>query len=37
MKWVNRLGIDDEWYSYRDEVNKRKALEWCEENSLEYE
>lgn len=34
---VNRLGIDDEWYNYRDEANKRKAIEWCEENNLEYE
>ncbi|MCD8014588.1 MAG: UPF0158 family protein [Lachnospiraceae bacterium] len=30
-----RLGIEDEWYEYRDQTYRELALEWCEENGLE--
>lgn len=34
---VYRLGIEKEWYEWRDNTYKRRAIEWCEENGLEYE
>ncbi|MFD0676889.1 MULTISPECIES: UPF0158 family protein [unclassified Paenibacillus] len=30
------LGILDNWYAYRHECYKKIAIEWCEDNSLEY-
>ena len=34
---IRYLGIEDEWYQYQASEYKRKAIEWCEENELEYE
>ena len=34
---VQRLGIEDQWYSWHNEAYKRKAARWCEENGIEYE
>ena len=34
---VHELGIEDKWYQYRDECYKQKAIEWCNDNDLEYE
>ena len=34
---VYRLGLEKEWYKFLDDSNKRKAIEWCEENGIEYE
>lgn len=34
---VDHLGISEEWYQYRNECYKRKAIEWCNDNGLEYE
>jgi len=34
---VERMGIADEWYRYRDAAMRDKAIAWCEENGLEYE
>lgn len=33
---VHELGLDQEWYSFRDEQYKGKAVEWCQINNLEY-
>lgn len=30
------LGIDKEWYRFRDERYKQFAIEWCEENKFRY-
>lgn len=32
---VRRLGLEQEWYRFRDEQYRRIALEWCEECSIE--
>lgn len=29
-------GLDQEWYTYRDEAFKRFAREWCESKKIEY-
>jgi len=31
-----RMGIEDRWYKYKNETLKRMALEWCEENHIDY-
>jgi len=31
------LGIDKEWYQFRDERYKEFAVEWCEENEIALE
>ena len=33
---IDRFGIVDQWYKYRDAANKVKAVEWCEENDIAY-
>lgn len=33
---VSILGIADEWSRFRNECYKRKAIEWCQDNDLEY-
>ena len=34
---LNRYDIEDSWYSFRDEAYKMVAIEWCEENDVQYE
>ena len=34
---IRYLGIEDEWYQYQASEYRRKAIEWCEKNELEYE
>jgi len=34
---VRSLGIEQEWYAFRDAAYKQKAIEWCEENDLEWQ
>ncbi len=34
---VRRLELEDQWYSWLDDAHKRAAIEWCEENGIEYE
>lgn len=34
---IRQLGIEQQWYDYQAEAYKKKAIEWCEENELEYE
>ena len=33
---IHRLGVEDQWYKYRDEALRAIAVEWCEENNIEY-
>ena len=30
-------GIQDDWFAYRNEAYKEIAVEWCQENNIEYE
>ena len=32
---IRRLGVEDAWYQYEEDDNKRKATEWCKENGIE--
>ncbi len=34
---IRQMGIEEEWYAYQGEAYKRLAIEWCEENGIEYE
>ena len=34
---IHRLGVEKDWYEYRDAAQNRIAIEWCEENGIEYE
>ncbi len=34
---INRLGIEQDWYDYQAKAYRRIAIEWCEENGIEYE
>lgn len=33
---IRRYGIDDQWYTFRDDAIKKIAIEWCEMNNVEY-
>jgi len=33
---IIELGIEDRWYKYRDEAFKKMAIEWCEDNNIDY-
>jgi hypothetical protein len=33
---IYQYGIEDEWYDYRDQRYKEIAIEWCEENNINY-
>lgn len=34
---ILELGIDEDWYIFQAEAYRRIAIEWCEENGIEYE
>lgn len=34
---IRQMGIEEEWYAYQGEAYKRMAIEWCDENGIEYE
>ena len=34
---INDLGLDSQWYVFRDAAFGRKAVQWCEENGIDYE
>lgn len=34
---ICQLGVDSQWYEYQESEYRKKAIEWCEENELEYE
>ena len=33
---IHQYGIADDWYKYKDEAFKEIAIEWCEDNGIEY-
>lgn len=33
---IQRYGIADDWYKYRDNKYREIAIQWCEENDMEY-
>ncbi|WP_079528791.1 UPF0158 family protein [Halobacillus hunanensis] len=33
---INELGIEEEWYTFREEQYRKIAVEWCEANQLSY-
>jgi hypothetical protein len=34
---VSHLGIEEKWYTFRDQSYKQIAIDWCRNNDLEYE
>jgi hypothetical protein len=30
------LGIDQDWYAWRDAAYRKLAIEWCEDNNVKY-
>jgi hypothetical protein len=34
---ICKYGVEDEWYTYRDNAIKEIAIEWCRENNIEFE
>jgi len=32
-----RHGIEENWFSFKEEAFKEIAIQWCEENEIEYE
>lgn len=34
---VRRLGIEEQWYEWRDNAYRRLAIDWCEDCGLEFE
>ena len=33
---ANELGLAQEWYSYRDRAYEQIAVDWCQDNEIEY-
>ena len=34
---VHRLGVEDQWYAFRDRCYRELAIDWCEDNGVEWE
>jgi len=34
---IYKYGVEDEWYTYRDNAIKEIAIEWCRENNIEFD
>ena len=34
---IRQMGVDEQWYAYREAAYREKTIEWCEDNGLEYE
>ena len=34
---VHEYGIADDWYKYRDNALREIAIEWCQENGIEFD
>lgn len=34
---IHRLGVEESWYDYEEAVHRKKAIEWCKGNGIEYE
>lgn len=37
QEMIRQLGIEDDWYRFRDEEYKAIAIEWCNDNEIKYE
>ncbi|WP_010249387.1 UPF0158 family protein [Acetivibrio cellulolyticus] len=33
---IQRLNIEDSWYKFKEEAFRKIAVEWCEDNCIEY-
>lgn len=33
---INRYGIAEDWYKYRDGAIRQMAIDWCEENGIQF-
>ena len=33
---VINIGLDNDWYKWRDDSYRKMAVEWCEEHEIEY-
>jgi hypothetical protein len=33
---VMSVGLDEQWYSFREERYKKLAIEWCKEHSIDF-
>ena len=34
---IHKFDISDDWYKYRDNALKEIAIEWCQENGIEFD
>ena len=34
---IRTLGVEKDWYKFEEEAHRNAAIEWCEENGIEYE
>ena len=34
---VRKIGMEQDWYDYRDQAYRNVAIEWCDENGFNYE
>jgi hypothetical protein len=34
---IYKYGVEDEWYTYRDNAMKEIVIEWCQDNNIEFE
>ena len=34
---IYQYDIEDQWYDYKGQKYKDIAIEWCEENNIEYQ
>ncbi len=34
---IRQMGIEEQWFDSQAETYKRMAIEWCEDNHIEYE
>jgi len=33
---IHRYNMAEDWYKYREEAIKQIAIDWCEENDIEF-
>ncbi|MFD1415086.1 UPF0158 family protein [Oceanobacillus jeddahense] len=33
---VHDMGLEEQWYAYRNNEYKQIAINWCEENEIEF-
>ncbi|ANZ60640.1 hypothetical protein AYR62_13615 [Secundilactobacillus paracollinoides] len=34
---LDRFGITDKWYTFKDDAYRQIAIDWCNDNHIEYE